>query len=270
MTDQPDRIAALDARDNLLWIVARWTDLKNRLRPGGGNAQNGVIAAGSDGSVPIDVYVSDLMYEIEECVARYYGKILLEEVPPRHGCAQPEDGKYDHETNACPLRIDPITTSVMPNLLAQVARRFGHFTNDPRVALGFSDDASMYRDKVKKVLERPAPPTYVGPCRHRGEDGSGCIGELYVGENKTEGECRACGTKFTLVEQREWLEREMEARLMTPSEIVSALMVLGYKVPVSTVKSWIRRKRLDEAVKDSGLYRLADAHDLATRKRVAA
>lgn len=280
MSERPAQHSALDARDDLLWIVYRWHLLQARLRPGGGNSLSGMPRGAASG-VPIDTHVSDLMFEITEKVARFYGRLLLDEVPTAHGCRGACHGSLEHRCDCpqgaqpitperCPDRVDPITTSAMPALLEQVARRAGHFTADPMMALGFSDDASEYRDKVRLTLERPAPPTYVGPCQHKGDDGAGCDGELYVREHSEGGTCRACGSPFTLTAQVEWLDREMAQRLMTASEIVSALMVLGLPTPISTVKSWVRRKRLMEVAPDSGLYRLADAKALADRRPLAA
>ena len=234
---------ALHARNNLLYIVEHWTDLRARLRPGGGNALTG-MPSGSDDPSPIDLGISDLLWQIEQ-EARSLGYVLLDETAdwsPR--------------------------TSRMPWLLEDVAQRYGHWTSsdDERVALDFCDWAEEYATKVRKALERPAPPTYVGPCQHTGEDGSGCAGELYVREGRDSVRCRECGTETTLAEQRQYLEREFQARLMTQSEIVTALVVLGTPVPIGTVKSWVQRKRLVEAVPGEGLYRLADALKLAEQR----
>lgn len=231
-----DNLTALGARDDLLWIAAHWTDLRNRLRPGGGNALTG-MARGADTALPIDVAVSDLMHEITECVARYYARILME------------------ETDWTPQ------TSHMPGLLRGVAERYGHFTTaDDRTALAFCDEASDYRDRVRHTLERPAPPTPVGPCQT-----PGCEGQLYLREGRDAGRCRECGAPFTLVEQRAWLYAQFADRLMTASEITSALVVLGAPVPFSTVRSWVARGRLPRAtaLTDEPLYRLADAKALA-------
>ncbi|WP_372595666.1 hypothetical protein [Actinotalea sp.] len=274
-----DRLLALNARDDLLWIADRWTQLRARLRPGGGGALNGMPRGGSPGA-PIDLHVSDLMAEIEWKVARHYGNILLDETPPQHGCSGACHGSPQHQhqegcdgehvdADACPTPKLPITTSQMPRLLAEVARRYGHFTEDERLALDFCDDASDYRERVRKVLERPAPPVYVGPCRHMGEDGTGCVGELYVKPGKDGGSCKECGTTFTLLEQREWLEEQFDDRLMTAGEIASALVVLDVPVPMGTIKSWIARRRLMEAVPGDRLYRLADARELARERRGA-
>lgn len=228
-----DNLTALNARDDLLWIVDHWPALRARLHPGWGNAMNG-LPTGSDVSLPIDLHVSDLMFEIEQDVARFYGRILAE------------------ETDWTP------STSSMPGLLRDVAKRYGHFVaQDARWALAFCDDAADYRDKVRHAIERPMPPMYVGPCQTKD-----CAGELYVRPGRDGGTCRECGKEFTLAEQREFLNAALMERLMTASEITSALMVLGLRVPFSTVRSWINRNRLVEAV--DGLYRLADALDLAS------
>jgi len=273
---EPRERSALNARDDLLWIADHWTNLRARLRPGGGNALTGIAVNGGEDGVPIDMAISDLIAEIEWNVARHWANVLIDETPPAHGCGGRCHGSPEHKHNnemcdgqvvpadRCPTPDEPITTQHMPTLLAQVARRYGHFTNDERTLLEFCDDAHDYRERVRKVLERPAPPTYVGPCRV-----DGCAGELYIGEHRDGGTCRECGTDFTLADQRAYISAKLEERLMTASEIASALTVLDLTVPMGTLKSWIARKRLVEAVPGDGLYRLADARDLAMRRRAS-
>lgn len=232
-----DNFTALQARDDLLWIVDHWADLRARLRPGGGNALNG-MPTGTNDPAPIDLHVSDLLAEIEWRIARHYANALIDETDDQ-----------------------PITTSHMPTLLAQVARRYGHFTaGDQRTAHAFCDDAADYRERVRRVLERPAPPTYVGPCQT-----NNCDGELYVREHHTAGTCHECGTPFTLTEQRAWLADQLEARLMTAAELPRALKILGIDVKPGTIRKWIERGRLTPAVDGDDLYHLADAKRLAER-----
>jgi hypothetical protein len=251
-----DRLVALEARDNLLWIAAQWPRLRARLRPGGGNALTGVtVSTSDDGHAPIDVHISDLLHEIEENVARFYARILAD------------------ETGWTPR------TSAMPGLLQEVAQRYGHFTedDDPSMGLGFCNDATDYRHRVTRTLERPAPPTYVGPCQ-----GDNCDGELYLREGRDEGVCATCRTPFTHVAQRAFLDREMESRLMTLAEIPRALNILGVKVPPGTVRRWAAQpKKPDQEPKlkpavtideHTSLYRLHDAMTLADagKRRTAA
>ncbi len=235
---------ALRAQTNLRYIADRWPDLKARLRPGGGNALTGM--PGGDGSegAPIDVAISDLMFEIES-EARSLGYVLLDET-----------------TDWAPR------SSRMPTLLIDVTERYGHWTaGDERTALAFCDWAEVYAVKVQRALERPAPAGYVGPCQQ-----DGCDGELYLRPGRDHGQCRDCGTAFTREDQMRYVEAQMETRLMTQSEIVTALVVLDCPVPAKTVQSWAQRHRLIEAIPGSGLYRLADAMTLAEQrgKRVSA
>lgn len=281
-----DAQTALNARTDLLWIVDHWADLRARLHGGGGNALTGLPGGSSESPLPIDVHVSDLMREIED-QARFYAAVLLDEVPPEHGCdgrcvdawitTAAEAAKAGQpvppapRTWDCPERRDPITTSTMPALLGQVAERYGHFTADEHEALDFTDEAHDFRERVRKTLERPAPPAYVGPCRVRGADSAGCGGELYLREGRDGGTCRECGTEFTEDEQRAYVRDALEERLMAPAEIVRALKIVGHEVKPGTVFKWVQRGRLEEAV--DGLYRLADALELAerpARKQMAA
>ena len=232
---------ALRAKGQLDYIVSRWTDLRARLRPGGGNAMSGMPGGDGSESSPIDLGISDLIFEIEQ-EARSLGYVLLDETAdwsPR--------------------------SSRMPVLLADVAERYGHWTaGDDRTALAFCDWAEEYAGKVRHALERPAPAAYVGPCQSKGHDGAGCGGELYLREGSVGGKCRECGTAFTWADQMAYVERELETRLMTQSEIVTALTILDLATPASTVRSWAQSGRMVEAV--DGLYRLADAKALAERR----
>jgi len=148
----------------------------------------------------------------------------------------------------------------MPELLTQIAWRHGHFTADPRMALEFCDKATELRESVRKVIEEHEAPTYMGPCQM-----SGCPGELYVGQGKTEGTCRVCGEAWTVRGRQEWLGKQLAARMMTRGEIVQALKVLGTPIEPKTVDKWVERGRL-VADKENGLFCLADAKDLATKK----
>jgi len=252
-----DRVVALGARDDWLWLVSKWPELRNRLRPGGGNALSGMPGAGGESVIPIDVHVSDLLEEITQS-ARFYGRVLLDEVVPLHGCndACYADGVPVEE---CPDIQRPVTTSFMPGLLVDVATRYGHFTEQDDIGLAFCDDASDYRERVRKTLERPAPAVYVGPCRVRD-----CDGELYLRDGRDAGTCKVCGEAFTMAEQREFLNVELDSALRTRSEIVVALKILGHTVQRSTLDKWVQRGRLVEA--EDGLFRLADAMVLVERK----
>ena len=269
----------LSARNDLLYIADHWADLRARLRPGGGNALTGmnVSGGGDEGHCPIDVHVSDLLHEIED-EARMLGHVLMDEATMEVPAVVRDDkGKPVLDDKGAPkMTTRPVPwlpkTDRMPALLVEVAQRYGHWTagDDDRAALDFMDWAEEYAGKVRRALERPAPPSYVGPCQGKGEDGAGCAGELYVREGREGGKCRECGAEFSREGQMEFLAREMQDRLMTQTEIARALKIVGHAVQAATVYKWVEREKLKPAVEGERLYRFADALGIVARKRVAA
>jgi hypothetical protein len=130
-----DNLQALRARDDLLAVAASWGALKARLRPADGSGDG--VRTAPDSRPPVDLGVSDLLAEIE-AHARFLGKVLLDEVPPEHGCDGACHGAPGHRcagrlcategeplvpVAGCLMRRDPVTTSVMPGLLEQAALR---------------------------------------------------------------------------------------------------------------------------------------------------
>jgi len=247
----------LEARDNLLWIARHWPDLQAALGGGGGNALTG-MASGDGDPIPINVNVSDLMREIED-FARHHAWVLME--------LQPEP----------PFVYWLPSTSRMPDLLAEVAQCHEAITADEREGLDFTDEASEFRRKVDGILFGREPRKYLGPCPTPNCAGELTLRALTEAETKArkltgiqyedEGRCRLCGVAFTEDTQKLYLRGELAERRMTLSEIVSALLVLGAETPYRTVQSWAARGKL---IPEDGLYKLADAHALATRGKVAA
>lgn len=227
----------LAAKVDLLWVAERWPDLRARLRPSGG-ASDGVRSAPSS-RPPIDVHVSDLMFEIEEH-ARFLGQVLIEEAD-----------------------FEP-TTSLMPALLVEVAERFGHFIiDDDKTALDFCDAAHEYRRKVTHTLTKPPAKEYLGDCP------SGiCTGDLRLRPGHLMAQCDKCDYETDVVTQREFIAGKLQERLMTQSELTSALVLIGTPVPYSTIRRWAsgQKPRLREVV--DGLYRLVDAMELAEARKV--
>lgn len=245
MTDRPAQHASLDARTDLLWIVDQWPTLQAALTPGGGKAHSGMPAGGGDAPLPINVQISDLLHVITDR-ARFYGRALME------------------ETDWTP------TTSKMPTLLREIAERSGHFTEaETRMAIDFCDDVETMRADVEGALKDRARRRYMGDCQ-----APECTGDLFLPATTDHGTCPKCQRPFTWYEQTAILEAELSKRLMTQSEIVSALFVLGHEVPISTVKSWVRRGKLKTPdvpfIEGSGLFAFSDAIGLvAARGEVA-
>lgn len=239
-----DNIDALRARDDLLAVAASWPSLRCRLRPTG-IATEVRTAPGS--KPPIVIAVSDLMRQIEDRT-RYYGNKLL---------AETKDWKP--------------STSLMPGLLVEVAGRFGHFTSgSERVALDFLDDAHEMRRLVSGALAQHEPAKWAGPCPDR----PGCDGQIYQRPGSIDGQCRVCGRVVGQAEWRALMRAAFDTRLMSLSELVSALVVTGHDVPEKTVRTWANRgalhgdphRGLVPVYVEPTLYRFSDGYALAERR----
>ncbi|QIK82412.1 IBR domain-containing protein [Sanguibacter sp. HDW7] len=230
-----DAKTALEASRNLAWIANHWPDLEAALTPGGGNALTGMPRTDSTG-IPINIHVSDLMREIDDHA--------------RHLCLQLIDETHD-------ITDMPPTPAARLHLAAQ---RYGHWcAADPTTAHTYTDTAHDYREKTRRVLEKPLAPTYLGPCPT-----PDCDGELYQRGATTRLTCPACHHETDVTTQRAYLAEQMEERLMTLSEITSALVVAGHPVPHSTVRRWASSRRLRHIT--DGLYKFTDALTLAEHR----
>lgn len=288
-----DNLDALAARDDLLAVAAAWPAIRARLTPTSATSE---IRTPPGSKPPIDIGVSDLMRTVEERT-RFYAQVLIEEVPPAHGCSGACHGSPEHRCECtpdavavlgedCPERVDPITTSTMPGLLQEVAGRYGHFTHrsGERMALDFLDDAHEMRRMVSGLLAQTERPRWQGPCP---EDE--CVGELYQRAGGSEARCRECGREVGTVEWRAILAVAFSERLMPWGELVSALFTMGHKVPVETMSTWVKRGKVWTAhraeaeangwkvramprqclvpeIVDPDLYRFEDAMALAERR----
>lgn len=241
-----DQLDALRARDDLLAVAAAWPALRARLRPSGGSSE---IHTPPESRPPIAVAVSDTMRQIEDRT-RFYARVLLEETD-----------------DWAP------STSSMPTLLVEVASRYGHFTHrsSERMALDYLDDAHEMRRLVVGTLLSHESAKFVGACPE-GE----CPGEIYVHPGTSIAKCRACARSVDPVEWRALMAEAFESRLMSLSEIMSALVVTGHKVKDETVRTWAKRgakhgdptRGLVPVYVDPTLYRFADAWALAERRAV--
>jgi hypothetical protein len=190
----------------------------------------------ADAPSPIDLHVSDLMFEITE-QARYWAEELVKETTDWRA-----------------------PSWFMPELLVAVADRYGHWTADAeRIALEFTDQAEHFKDRVIRALERPPAPRFVGTCGLCRE------GELFIKPGQFTVKCPACHVVRTESEQMAFVEDELRTRLMERREIVSALMILDLPTPPRTVDTWIDRGRLPHV--GDGLYRLETALELARARR---
>lgn len=230
-----DTQLALEAQANITWIADHWDDLKARLGGSGGGGLQIRVQTSELPPLPIDMFVSDLMAEIDWRVARHYGQILLDDDPNWRPASMTTQG-----------------------LLRGVAERYGHFVTDDRWAIAFCDDAHDYKNRVEKTLERPAPPEYLGPCPY-----AECEGELYAHGSSSTVRCPACLTDINREDQKAWVSERMADRLMTQTELLRGLKVAGFPVSDRTILRWVEKEKLTAPDWAAGMYSFGDALDLA-------
>jgi hypothetical protein len=92
----------------------------------------------------------------------------------------------------------------------------------------------------------------------------------------TDAKCRDCGRIVGRVEWRQIMEAAFADRLMTLSELASALFITDHRVPIETLRTWSKRgakhgdptRGLVPVYVEPTLYKFADAWALAERRAV--
>jgi hypothetical protein len=230
---------SLMVRNDILDVAQMLPALRARLRPGRGAGESGRTAPES--RPPIDLGVSDLLAEVRWS-AEFYARALLEET---------NDYKPSGDTTEA--------------LLRDVAGRIGHWTQaDEMDAIEFTDTWHEFRRKVSGAIASRERPRWLGPCTK-----TECAGDLHLRVGKIDARCSECKAEVTREEISEHLAAAFETRLMTQSELLSALHVLGLTTKQSTLGMWVVRERLVPVVVDPKLFQFKDALALAQRGKVA-
>lgn len=97
---------------------------------------------------------------------------------------------------------------------------------------------------------------YLGTCGQRVEDEDGvtlldaCPGDVYADEGAQVGTCQECGQGVTVVVRQGEMNRELDDRLCTASELARLAVILGLDAPRDRVRKqihyWHRHKRITQ------------------------
>lgn len=128
-------------------------------------------------------------------------------------------------------------------------------------AVAAYDEISDSHKRLMRVIDRPTPSEFVGPCqapRDAGEKGL-CAGVYCRPDRRSDTlHCGTCQEDIDLPSLRVATEAAMGARLFTKTELRTALVMFAKKpVKRETLNSWIRRGQL--ADHGGGRYRLDEA-----------
>lgn len=137
------------------------------------------------------------------------------------------------------------------------------------------DEVTYAVREARKVIDRPPPLFYAGPCE--------CGRDLYCRADDrgrpvaTIIRCQACRAQYDTTQRRAWLLDLVEDRIATVTEIARALpAVYGHPIRLNTLRVWITRGRLiprgwlhngrvypkPQAERDRPLCRIGDVLDL--------
>jgi hypothetical protein len=110
----------------------------------------------------------------------------------------------------------------------------------------------------ERVVDRPVPRSYAGPC-------DVCGADLYALPGRTELRCRRCRAGYDLAARRADLLRRAHDRLATSTDIARGLSSLDLPVSPERLRQWHHRGRLLQRGHDRRgrpLYRVGDVVEL--------
>lgn len=211
--DAAAQLADMTLRDDLLTIADLWPDVAARRATGGGSALTGMPSAGDPSRIPVNLGAADAHAEIERTHA--YLVLALGD-----------------------LGVD-LTARTSAGRLRQAAYESWRLDEGERIDL--RDLAADLRHRCEVVLGGMVRADWLGPCPT-----PGCVAEVHIPPGRQARTCRECGAEHMRDEQETYIRECLEGRLMTLSELTSALVVSGVPTPYDTVRSWARFGRLVE------------------------
>lgn len=252
-TDDHGTLRRLAVRANLVWLAGHQRDVAAR-EAGTGNALTGMpVHRSTAPTLPGALNGPDLSGDIARKLTGLVDELILE-----------RDWKPDAETEA--------------GRWLQAAKAWDQELWTEREMLDWYDDTTELRRRAERVLGPDAHGRWLGPCPV-----PDCAGEVRMGDDQAAAVCPDCGGFVTREQQHAYILEMLEERLMTVSQITTALVTVGAMTPYPTVQSWTRPRgyqppRLLEHVEwagwmgfpfvtpPSGLYRFGDAFTLAAKR----
>ena len=207
-------LAAVSARADLCWLARHQRDVAAR-EAGTGRAQTGMPAHRStEPRLPGQLDGPDLSGEI----ARQLDMLVRELLD---------------------VGIE-VTGKTEADRWLQAALVVDKVIDTDQDAMAWWDSASGLRARAERVLGPAAAGRFLGRCSV-----PSCDGEIRMGDDQNAAVCEDCGLFVTREQQTAYVVEELDRRLMTASQIQTALVQLRAEVPYDTVKSWARRGKIN-------------------------
>lgn len=227
-------LAVLSARADLSWLARHQRDVAAR-EAGGGRALTGMpVHRSTEPRLPGVLAGPDLSGDI----ARALNTLVQELVSVDHEY-QPDERETVRWYQAA-----QVVEKVCP---------------DEHDALSWWDTASSLRVRAERALGPSAAGRFMGWCAV-----PDCSGEIRMGDDETAAVCPECRGIVTREQQVAFIVEELDQRLMSRSELATALTTVGADVPYSTLCRWIATGLVPEV--EEGMYRFHDAFTRAAKR----
>lgn len=254
-TDDHSTLRRLAVRANLVWLADHQRDVAAR-EAGTGKALTGMpVHRSTAPTLPGALNGPDLSGDIARKLTALVDELILE-----------REWKPGDEANTEAKRW------------LQAAKAWDQQPWDEREVLDWYDTTTELRRRAERVLGPDAHGRWLGPCPV-----PDCVGEVRMGDDQAAAVCPDCGGFVTREQQAAYILEMLAERLMTVSQITTALVTVNAPTPYPTVQSWTRPRgyqppRLLEHVEwqawmgfpfvtpPSGLYRFGDAFTLAAKR----
>jgi len=246
--DGLDRVSILTTRANLVWLASRQRDVAAREAASGSAFSGMPVHRSTMPRLPGVLDAPDLSGDIARALDE-----LVREVMDADAEWQPSERETER--------------------WAQAAKVVEKVCPDPHDALSWWDTASSLRARAERTLGPAAAGRFMGWCAE-----PGCGGDIRLGDDQDAAVCPECRGFVTREQQTAYVVEELEKRLMTSSEIATALVQVRSEVAYDTVKSWARRGKIHppdwntwpgipyvvpHPKRDDGLYSFLEAFHLA-------
>jgi hypothetical protein len=247
-TDDHGTLRRLAVRANLVWLAGHQRDVAAR-EAGTGKALTGMpVHRSTAPTLPGALNGPDLSGDIARKLTALVQELVLE-----RDWTPTAEGEADR--------------------WMQAARRWDQELWTEREVLDWYDDTTELRRRAERVLGPDAHGRWLGPCPV-----PDCVGEVRMGDDQAAAVCAECGGFVTRGQQRQFILEEFDDRLMSRSELATALVTVGADVPYSSLCRWIATGALPEHIEwqewmgfpfiapPSGLYWFRDAFTRAAKR----
>jgi hypothetical protein len=232
--DGLDRLAILTTRANLMWLAQRQRDVAAR-EASHGRALTGMpVHRSTEPRLPGVLAGPDLSGDIARALDELVRELM--DVDPTWTPDERETVRW--------YQAAQVVEKVCP---------------DEHDALAWWDKAADLRARAERTLGPAAAGRFMGWCAV-----PQCGGEIRMGDDEQAAVCPECKGVVTREQQVAYIVEELDGRLMTRSELATALVTVGADVPYSTLCRWIATGAVPEA--EEGLYRFHDAFTRASNR----